>query len=289
MERALIDLDENTWGASISSKFDIRNLKFRKRYFPDGESYFRVMEDVKGKEIVVVCSLNDPNAKILDLALISRTLRDNGAVRVGLIAPYLAYMRQDKQFNAGEGVNAKYFAEILSRHYNWLITVDPHLHRFRALEEVYSISTRVLRSAQFIADYIRENIHNPLIIGPDSESKQWVEQVALAIPAPFEVLEKIRLGDKEVKETAPYLANYQNHTPVLIDDIISTAQTLIQATKNIKKLNMKAPVCIGIHAIFADNAFADLVEAGVKDIVTCNTIRHPTNKIDVSGGLTKLL
>lgn len=289
MERVLIDLDDDIWGKYVNEKFNISPLKFKLRYFPDGESYFRVMEPVDGKEIVVICSLHEPNRKIFDLILISKTLKDYGAKRIGLITPYLAYMRQDKCFNEGEGVNARYFAEIISEHFNWVITVDPHLHRISSLEDIFPVSSRVLRSAPFISEFIKKNIPKPLILGPDSESKQWVSRVASEIQAPYQVLEKIRLGDRHVKETLPQVSEFEAYTPVLIDDIISTAQTLIQAVHNLKDLHLAPPVCIGIHAVFAEDAYEKLLDAGVKDVITCNTIKHPSNRIDVTPGLTRLL
>ncbi len=288
MEKVLIDFDQNEWAKHISEAFQIKEIKVSQRSFPDMESYFRLEGNVKKKDVIIVCSLNEPNSKTLDLVLLSELLRANGAAKVGLVAPYLSYMRQDKVFNPGEGITAKYFASLISKYFDWLITVDPHLHRIHSLDKVYTIPTFVIESAPFISEWIGKNIKNPLIIGPDGESKQWVKKVADAIQAPYEVLEKIRLGDENVKETIPHLDNYKKHTPVLVDDIISTAQTMIQAVKNIQSLKMKQPYCIGIHGLFAGHAFADLVSAGVKEIITCNTIAHPTNKIDVSKGLTTL-
>jgi ribose-phosphate pyrophosphokinase len=289
MERVLIDLDQSIWGEYISTTFEIPFIKFRKRYFPDGESYFRVLDEVSNKEVVVICTLNNPNAKLLDLVFISKTLKENGALRIGLIAPYLPYMRQDIQFNPGEGINARYFASVISAHFNWLITVDPHLHRISTLENIFSISTRVLKSYQYIADWIRENVQNPLILGPDSESKQWVEKVAFETHSPYEVLEKIRMGDREVEEMLPDLSSYKDHTPVIIDDIISSGETMTRAVHNLARLGLAPPVCIGIHGIFADDAYSTLVNSGAREVVTCNTIKHPSNKIDVTQGLTKLL
>lgn len=61
---------------------------------------------------------------------------------MGLVAPYLAYMRQDQQFRPGEVVTSRMFAALVSRHVDWLVTVDPHLHRVHALDEIYAVPTR---------------------------------------------------------------------------------------------------------------------------------------------------
>src|SRR3546814_1718571 len=76
-------------------------------------------------------SLDHPYAKVLPLLFAADTARDLGARRIVLVAPYLAYMRQDIRFHAGEAVTSRTFAAILSRHLDWLVTVDPHLHRDR--------------------------------------------------------------------------------------------------------------------------------------------------------------
>ena len=73
----------------------------------------------------------------MPLALVAGTARDLGASSVGLVAPYLAYMRQDRMFRAGEGVTSVYFARLLADSFDWLVTVDPHLHRRRSLTEIY--------------------------------------------------------------------------------------------------------------------------------------------------------
>ena len=100
--------------------------------------------------------------------------------------------------------------------------------------------------------------------------------------APFTVLKKIRHGDHDVEVSVPDVEKYKDATPVLVDDIISTARTMIETVQHLKKAGMKAPICIGIHAVFSGNAYQDLLDSGVEKIITCNTIPHPTNEIDLS-------
>jgi len=289
MERVLIDLESADWGNFIRWHFQMPELKTTIRNFPDGESYIRVEESVKGREVIIVCSLNNPNKKTLELILLCKTLRENGASRVGLIAPYLPYMRQDKQFHPGEGITAEYYASILSDNFNWLITADPHLHRIPKLNNIFTITTRTIHAAPFIADWILKNIKNPVIIGPDHESKQWVKKVANNAHAPYIVLNKLRPGDTEVKETIPDMRKYEGYTPVILDDIISTGKTMINAIKNLVKMRVEPPICIGVHAVFAAGAYEEMMAEGAKEIITCNTIKHSTNKIDISDGLINIL
>ena len=270
------DLARNLAGALAA---EIVPLEFRN--FPDGEIYLRVAGPVTGKTAVIACGLERPNDKPVGLFLLASTLRDLGATRVLLAAPYLSYMRQDRSFHDGEGVSARYFARFLSTFLDGLVTVDPHLHRIHDLSEVYSIPARAVSAAPAIAAWIAANVDTPVLIGPDSESEQWVSQVAAGAKCPFVVLQKQRYDDRRVEVSVPDADRLRGRTPVLIDDIVSTARTMIAAVEHLIKAELASPVCVGVHAIFAGTAYEDLLRSGASRVVTCNTIAHRTNMIDV--------
>ncbi len=252
------------------------------RCFPDGESYLRVATDVSGREAVLVCTLNEPNGKVLPLVFLADALRELGARLVGLVAPYLAYMRQDTRFHSGEAVTSRSFAELLSEHVDWLVTVDPHLHRIAHLTDIYSIPAIAVHASQDIGRWIAANVADPLIIGPDEESAQWVRDVALAANAPSTVLTKIRRGDSEVVESIPNLADHRGRVPVLVDDIVSTGRTMLAALDHLRTERAPAAWCVGVHAVFAGDAYSMLQNAGAAGIVTTNTIAHASNRIDIA-------
>jgi ribose-phosphate pyrophosphokinase len=164
---------------------------------------------------------------------------------------------------------------------DWLVTVDPHLHRLDSLDHVYSIPTTIARAAPSIATYIATKITRPVLVGPDAESVQWVSKVAEACKAPYVILEKTRRGDRDVSISMPDQA-WSGHTPVLIDDIVSTGKTMVEATRQLRAAGSAPPVCIAIHAVFADVVTDELMLAGATGIVTCNTIPHATNQISVA-------
>jgi ribose-phosphate pyrophosphokinase len=284
MRRILFSMPGNeALGEKVAMGLNAERGKWVCRHFPDGESYIQSQEEVHDAEAIVVCTLDRPDGKLLPLFFLCQLLKDLGAASVVLVAPYLAYMRQDKRFHPGEAVTSEYFATLLSSFVDRLVTIYPHLHRKHAMGELYTVPARALHATEEISTYIRTHVKKPLLVGPDSESHQWVSRVANLAGAPFIVLEKMRFGDEEVRVSVPEVDLYRDHTPVLVDDIVSTARTMIETVNHMHAAGMKAPVCIGVHAVFAGEAFEALQAARVRDIVTCNTIAHPSNGIDISG------
>ena len=251
------------------------------RRFPDGESYVRIESDVAGREALVFCTLARPDEQFLRLVFAARTLRELGAERLTLIAPYLGYMRQDKRFHPGEAVTSTHFAELLSREFDRLITVDPHLHRHRALSEIYRIPAEALHAAALLADWIAREVAMPLIVGPDVESEQWVAGVAARAGAPHVVLRKERRGDREVEITFPDLGAWRGRTPVLVDDIAASGRTLVKAAEGLTQLGFAAPVCAVVHPLFAEDAFARL-SAVCARVISTDAVNHASNAIPLA-------
>ena len=270
-------------GAALAAALRCERADLESRRFPDGESYIRVASVVDGSSVVVAASLKEPDAQLASLLFIADALRELGARRLGLAAPYLAYLRQDRRFRDGEAITSRTFADVLSRRFDWIATIDPHLHRYADLAAVYAIPSLVSHAAAGMAAWIRAHVADPVIIGPDSESAQWAGEVASLAGCPFTVLEKRRHGDREV-EIAPPLEATAGRTPVLVDDIISSARTMAAAAGAIRDSGSAPPVCVGVHAVFAPGAAQALLQAGVARVATCNTIEHETNAIDVLPG-----
>ena len=257
--------------------------------FPDGETLVRLDTDVRDRCVVLAGSLDHPDDKTLPVLFAADAARDLGATRVWLVAPYLAYLRQDKRFHAGEAITSRTYAALLSAALDGLVTVDPHLHRYRTLEEIYRMPTRIVRSAPLIAAWVHGNVARPLLIGPDSESAQWVAEVARVADAPWTVLQKTRRGDCAVEVSVPDASAWTDRNPILIDDIVSSAHTLIQATASLRSAGLAPPTCIAVHALFAPNAYQQLLASGVSRVLTCDTVPHPSNAITILQPLARAL
>lgn len=251
------------------------------RRFPDGETFLRIDADCAGKSVVLACTLDRPDEKILPLVLLGDAARQLGASRVGLVAPYLAYLRQDRQFHPGEAVTSRTFAGLLSRYVDWLATIDPHLHRYHSLTQIYTVPSRVVHAAPAVADWIAAHVDRPVVVGPDEESAQWVKDVADRVGAPFAVMRKTRRGDRLVDVSAPDLEAYRTHTPVVVDDVVSSAQTMVETVKCLVAAGLRAPTCVAVHALFSGGSEQALRDAGAAAIVTTTSVPHATSRIDI--------
>lgn len=276
---------QQAWALGLAAALGAPTGAATVRRFPDGESFVRVEQPVRGHAVVVVCSLDHPDDKLVPLMLLAAAAREAGAARVLLAAPYLCYMRQDIAFHPGETASARHMARWLGACFDGVATVDPHLHRIARLEDVFSVPCRHVRAAPAIAAWVAREVRRPLLVGPDEESAQWVHDVARRAGAPCIVLSKQRRGDREVEVSVPEVARWQGHTPVLVDDIISTGRTLVETIGHLRRAGMAPPVCVAVHALFAEGAQEALRQAGAARVVSCDTVAHPSNTIGLAAEL----
>ena len=202
-----------------------------------------------------------------------------------MVAPYLPFLRQDAVFHSGEAVSARLFAHLISSTVDWLVTVDPHLHRTRDLRELFTIPAEAVHAAPVIADWIRRHIERPVIVGPDEESAQWVAGVAEAVGAPWVVMTKRRLGDRAVELSLPKMLSFHGREPVLVDDIVASGGTLRAASRLLASAGHPLRWVVAVHPVVDPLGAESLAPEARVELVSCNTIPHPTNGIDLSAVL----
>lgn len=259
--------------------------------FPDGESRIRITP-VTG-DAIIYASLDHPDKKLIHLALAASALRENGATRLTLVAPYLCYMRQDKAFTAGEAISQQVIAAFLSSYFDKVLTVDPHLHRIQNLQSVFkgcmahsysatsSIAEALLREAEPQKKYI--------LVGPDDESKQWVNAIALKLDAPFILGEKVRTGDRDVSVRLPDAVKAAGISAIIIDDVVSSGATICQCARALKKAGAARIEVIAVHMLAKENDIATIKAAGVSQIRSTDSVLHPTNAISLAPVLAAAL
>ena len=266
---------------ALAASLDGKVAALAYRRFPDGESYLRIDDSLSGKPVFIAARLARPDPKIPALLFAADLARDLGAASVGLVAPYLPYMRQDIRFQPGEALTSASFARWISARFDWLVTVDPHLHRYDSLDEIYSIPSTVVPAAPALAEWISANVEKPVVIGPDLESAQWVEAVATHAELPWRVMRKERAGDHDVRIAAPDFSGLEAHTPVMVDDIISSGATLACAAQRLAEAGLATPHCVTVHGLFGQDARETLAAAGIRKLVC-------TDSVDVPEGIIKL-
>ena len=273
---------------ALSSSHSCQIISPQLHRFPDDEIRVTLLGEFSGRDVHVLCSLERPDDKILPIVFIAELARELGARRVGLIAPYLAYMRQDIRFNPGEAISSRPFARLLSQSFDWLLTVDPHLHRYKSLCEIYSIRTHIVHAAPALARWIAANVAAPVLIGPDGESAQWVSEVAGHCAAPYTVMRKVRHGDRTVDVEFADAAKLSGRTPVLVDDIISSGQTMLSAIRALDRRRTETPICLAVHGVFAGTAYDELVGSGAR-VLSTDTIGHPSNAVSLGSEIATAL
>ncbi|RUW87738.1 ribose-phosphate diphosphokinase [Mesorhizobium sp. M7A.F.Ca.US.010.02.1.1] len=284
MTRVLLPFPlQRTMADVIGPLLGARTGRLDWRHFPDGESLVTIERDLDGVDVALVASLRNPDELALPLRFAAATAREFGARSIGLIAPYLAYMRQDRRFNPGEAVSAPMFARFLADSFDWLVTADPHLHRIPRLSELFCIPAHAVATAPLIADWIRNNVPSALLIGPDSESSQWVSDIADRAGVAYQILTKIRRSDRDVDVSLPSIDAARSRTPIIVDDIASSGRTMIETLNHLRQLGLPPAVCIVIHPVFAQNAYALLLAAGAERVVSTDSIPHPSNAISLAG------
>lgn len=255
-------------------------------WFPDGEVKLKLPPNLPA-EVVIYCSLHQPNEKLVALLLAARTARALGAKHLTLVAPYLAYMRQDMAFSPGEVVSQQVVGRFLADLFDALITVDPHLHRVSRLQDAVPVrQVQVLSAATLLADHVAAHVNKPLLLGPDEESWQWVSKAAHQHGLGFAVCNKVRRGDQDVQITLPDI-DVRGRNVVLMDDVASSGHTLAQAARMALAAGAAKVHVAVTHALMAEDAHALMAAAGIDQIWSSNSIVHPSNVLSLAPLLTQ--
>ena len=253
--------------------------------FPDGESLVRVADATD--TALLYRSLDRPNDKIFELLLAATALRQGGTRRLILVVPYLAYMRQDRAFRPGEAVSQRVLGPILAAHCDALITLDPHLHRIGSLAEVMpGIESVSLSAAPALAAALQAT-GAELLVGPDEESRQWVETLAHSVGLPFLLGAKQRRADRAVELSIPGAERAAGRHVVLIDDLISSGITLTTAARLLLEAGARSVSALATHCLASEADLQALRESGVTSIRSTQTVAGPTACIDIAGVLAR--
>ncbi len=280
--------DETENAARIAAAAGIPHACIARHRFPDGEFKLRLPAALPA-HVVLLRSLAQPNEKLVELLLAAQTARTLGATQLTLVAPYLAYMRQDIAFTPGEAVSQRIVGRFLADLFDAVITVDPHLHRVATLEEAVPVRrTVVLSGAPLLADLIARERPGALLVGPDEEAAQWVAQAAVRHGFAHAVCHKVRHGDRHVEIALPAL-DVRGRAIVLLDDVASSGHTLAQAARGLLAAGAASVDVAVTHALFAGDAGALLWNAGIRQVWSTDCIAHPSNAVSMASAMAATL
>ncbi|MBS3105151.1 ribose-phosphate diphosphokinase [Candidatus Woesearchaeota archaeon] len=267
----------------IAKKSGINHSILHVDKFPDDELRVRFEPELKNKSIALIQSFyKNISDCIIEVILAAKTAKELGAKKVILVAPYFPYMRQDKRFHKGEAVSQLIVTGLIGKYFDAVYLMDPHLHRKNKLGHIFKIKSKKLTANGLIAAYIRKHIKNPAIIGPDEESYKWAKNVAEMIDAESMILNKKRYSSHHVEIKLNKKINLRNKNAVIVDDIISTGNTILETAKILRRLGAKKIYCICVHGIFVNDALSKLKKAKI-NVISTNTIPNKAARIDVSG------
>ncbi len=261
--------------------------------FPDGEMYIRILPNVKGRRVVYVNTLQpSPNDALMETFLALDALRDLEAREVHAVIPYMAYARQDERFKPGEAVSIVTIAKLFkSLELDAIYTVDMHLHRVTDPSKLFGARFRNLTGVHELAKYVKhqpELRENAIVIGPDEEAEQWARIMAEDLSLDYAVLEKKRYSATEVRIEARG-ADVEGKKAIVVDDIISTGGTIVEAVKVLRELGASGVAVTCVHPILSGNAYAKLQKLDLLDLAGTDAVLSPISRIPIAPAIAGAL
>jgi ribose-phosphate pyrophosphokinase len=215
----------------------------------------------------------------MELFLILKNLKSMGIEKIKVIIPYFGYGRQERRFKAGEAVSAVIVSELLEvAGASEIFCINLHEEN---ITEFFKIPVRNLSAMPLIANHIKGTLDNPVIVAPDKGALGFAKEIAEILGCEFDYLEKVRISP-EVVETKPKNIDVKGKEAVIIDDIISTGGTIVNATEILKELGASKVIVSCVHPVLVEDALLKIFAAGVDDVLSTDTLLSDVSVISVA-------
>ena len=254
--------------------------KIEVKKFADGEMLIKVLSDVKDKDVIIIESTaKKPNDHVIQILMLLDAINRMDAKSVTLIIPYLGYSRQERINENGEALSCEVIAKALETgKYDRLLTFDLH---HQSIKNFFSRGIDDIPTTEifgtFFDNYLKEkgiNTKDVVIVSPDHGANARADRLMFRLRGSKRViLDKIRPAKDEVEHLEADDV-FEDKYCIIIDDIISTGSTIASAAKLLKKKKAKGVIVGATHGIFSKDAIETMKKAGVKDIITTNTIEQ---------------
>lgn len=249
------------------------------RKFPDGERYIRIGGEIDSKALVVQSTGYPQDQNLLELFLILKTLKSLDVEDIKVVIPYFGYGRQEKRFKSGEAISAQIIAELLeSSGASEIFSINLHEDR---LCDLFDIPAHNLSAMPLIAEYIGENYNDPLIVAPDKGALGFASAIAEILGCDCDHLEKTRLSPERV-ETKPKNMDVKGREAVIIDDIISTGGTIVNASQILHQHGASKVVVSCVHPVLVEDALLKIFASGADDVIATDTLQSDVSTISVA-------
>ena len=280
-----INSQELAYRVSKLTGYKLLRTEFKR--FPDGELYIRVPDNeaIKDEDVIFIQSQRNQNDAVVESILMSDILRDEGARSITLVAPYLAYTRQDKKFNPGEPISIRVLAKVYSQLFDKVITINPHETHIKSFFEVPFICGSAVKE---LASYVKDKLNDPVVLSPDTGAIELAKEAAEVIGCDYDYLEKTRISPTEIK-IAPKNLDVKDRDVLIVDDIISTGGTVATATKMLKEQGADKVVVACVHPLLIGDALNKLYTSGANEVIGTDTFPSPVSKVSVDKVIVDLL
>jgi len=265
--------------ANIAGELGDTLCSIETRKFPDGERYIRIKGKLEDEAVVIQSTGYPQDENLIELFFLLKNLKTLDVNDIKVVIPYFGYGRQDKRFRSGEAVSASIVLDLLQDSgASKIFTINLHENN---ITEFFDIPVHNLSAMPLIADYIKEILDDPVIIAPDKGALEHAEEIAGILRCEHDYLEKRRISPNEV-ETKPKNLDVDERQAVIIDDIISTGGTMINASKILKEHGASKIIVACVHPVLVGNSLLKIFATGVVDVVATNTLTSDVSVISVA-------
>jgi len=241
--------------------------------FTDGEISVKIEENVRGKDVFIIQPTCAPvNENIMELLVMLDAFRRASPRRITAVLPYYGYARQDRKDRPRVPITAKLIANLLvAAGAQRILTMDLHAPQIQGF---FDIPVDHLFAAPVIISYLKnQNLKNPVIVSPDVGSVKMARSFAKRLNAPLAIVDKRRDSPDSV-EAIHLIGNVSGREAIIVDDLISTGNTVIEATKVLLENGASKVIVSCTHPVLAGDAIKKLCDSGLSEIIVTNTIPH---------------
>ncbi|PYN81028.1 MAG: phosphoribosylpyrophosphate synthetase [Candidatus Rokuibacteriota bacterium] len=238
--------------------------------FSDGEIYVQVNENVRGADVFLVQPTCPPvNDTLMELLIMVDAMRRASARRITAVLPYYGYARQDRKVQPRVPISAKLVADLLeAAGIDRLLALDLHAGQIQGF---FSVPVDHLFAAPVIIDYLgKKDLRDPVIVSPDAGGVERARAIAKRLNASLAIIDKRREGPGSAM-AMHLIGDVRGKDAVVIDDMIDTAGTLIQAVTALEREGARRILACGVHAVLSGPAVDRIGTSPLEEIVVTNS------------------